>query len=168
MSKTDIKMTAVAYALASEAFATVFDRGGRPYFEHCLEVCRKLGPKASDKLKQVAILHDYLEDVQGATRDDLLEMGFAHDVVESIVRLTKVHGKDYKDPEVYEEYLKGIEDNRMACLVKMCDFRHNSDLRRLKGVTEKDMKRSFKYQEGYYRLVNVANRWGWTSGQKEM
>ncbi|ADQ53396.1 putative metal dependent phosphohydrolase [Aeromonas phage 65] len=168
MSKKQAKMTSVAYALAANAFDGVFDRGGRPYFEHCLEVCRKLGPKASDKLKQVAILHDYLEDVQGATRDDLIDMGFSPDVVESIVRLTKVHGKDYKDPDVYEEYLQGIEDNRMACLVKMCDFRHNSDLRRLKGVTEKDMKRSFKYQEGYYRLVNVANLWGWSSEQKEM
>lgn len=168
MSKHDAKMTAIAYGLVSDAFATVFDRGGRPYFEHCMEVCRKLGPKADDKLKQVALLHDYLEDVQNATADDLLEMGFNPEVVKSVVLLTKKHGNDYKDPAVYESYLQGIESNRMACLVKMCDFRHNSDLSRLKGVTEKDMKRSFKYQEGFYRLSAVANQNGWSSEQKGM
>lgn len=168
MSIYDAKMTATAYAMVAVAFADCTDRGGRPYFEHCMEVCRKLGPKAGDKVKQVAILHDYLEDIEGATAATLLKRGFSPDVIDSVVALTKVSSLDYKDPVVYEAYLQGIEANRMACLVKMCDFRHNSDLRRLKGVTEKDMARSFKYQEGYYRLVNVANRMGWTPEQKEI
>ncbi|QAY01157.1 putative metal dependent phosphohydrolase [Aeromonas phage Aswh_1] len=167
MKNHEAKMTAIAYSLAADAFATVLDRGGRPYFEHCMEVCRKLGPKASDQLKQVAILHDYLEDVQHSCKEDLLEYGFDPEVVKSIVFLTKKHGLDYTNPDVYEEYLQGIESNRMACLVKMCDFRHNSDLRRLKGVTDKDMKRSFKYQEGFYRLSATAAKFGWTTEQKE-
>lgn len=160
MTKQNV-MTAKAYALVATAFADSVDRAGRPYFEHCMEVCRKLGPQADDKLKQVAILHDYLEDVEGATADSLISMGFHPEVVISVEFLTKLNGIDYKDPMAYEEYLNGIKSNKMACLVKMCDFRHNSDLRRLKGVTKKDMERSFKYQESFYELQQHAKEMGW-------
>ena len=39
-----------------------------------------------------------------------------------------------------------------AVLVKLADLRHNSDIRRLKGVTEKDIKRMIKYHELHMEL----------------
>jgi phage FluMu protein gp41 len=37
-------------------------------------------------------------------------------------------------------------------LVKLADLRHNSDLRRLKGITEKDLARLAKYAKSYNDL----------------
>ena len=39
-----------------------------------------------------------------------------------------------------------------AMRVKLCDLRHNSDIRRLKGITEKDIKRLQKYNEFYLKI----------------
>jgi len=36
--------------------------------------------------------------------------------------------------------------------VKMADLRHNTDIRRLKGVTEKDIARIAKYQMFYMEI----------------
>lgn len=37
-------------------------------------------------------------------------------------------------------------------LVKKEDLRHNTDIRRLKGVTEKDIERMVKYQTFYMEI----------------
>jgi hypothetical protein len=42
--------------------------------------------------------------------------------------------------------------NPDARIVKMADLRHNSDIRRLKGVTQKDITRIAKYHEFYLEL----------------
>jgi hypothetical protein len=42
--------------------------------------------------------------------------------------------------------------NRDAMLVKRADLRHNSDIRRLKGVTEKDIARVAKYHLFYTEI----------------
>jgi hypothetical protein len=36
--------------------------------------------------------------------------------------------------------------------VKLADLRHNSDIRRLKGVTEKDIRRVEKYHKMYLQI----------------
>ena len=42
--------------------------------------------------------------------------------------------------------------NTDAMKVKMSDLRHNTDIRRLKGVTEKDIARIAKYQMFYTEI----------------
>lgn len=42
-------------------------------------------------------------------------------------------------------------------LWKRCDLRHNSDIRRLKGVTEKDVARIAKYMEFYTEIESRVN-----------
>ena len=49
-------------------------------------------------------------------------------------------------------HLEGIATNLDAVLVKMEDLRDNSDITRLKGVTEKDLKRTEKYHKSFIRL----------------
>jgi hypothetical protein len=49
--------------------------------------------------------------------------------------------------------------NEDAMRVKMSDLRHNTDIRRLKGVTEKDIARLAKYNQFYLELLaQVPNK----------
>jgi hypothetical protein len=41
--------------------------------------------------------------------------------------------------------------------VKSCDLRHNTDIRRLKGVTEKDIARIAKYNQFYLEIQSRLN-----------
>ena len=43
-----------------------------------------------------------------------------------------------------------------ACVVKMADLSHNSDLRRLKGISDKDIARAEKYMRFYYELKSFS------------
>jgi hypothetical protein len=42
-------------------------------------------------------------------------------------------------------------------LVKSADLRHNTDIRRLKGVTEKDIERVAKYHKFYLEIQARLN-----------
>ena len=64
----------------------------------------------------------------------------------SIRSLTKVPG------ETYEEYKYRVFENVDAMYVKRCDLMHNSDIRRLKGVRQKDLDRIAKYHMFYAEI----------------
>lgn len=158
------KQTAIAYSIVATDFMNVLDKGGRPYFEHCLAVCRKLGPYCTEELKHVALLHDYLEDIKGSSKEGLLKLGFRPDVIEAIYLVSKLAERTeiYTDGKLdLQKYYDLIKTNQMATLVKMSDLRHNSDLRRLKGSTEKDLERANKYLVAYFELEKHAKMKGW-------
>ena len=50
------------------------------------------------------------------------------------------------------DYIAKIKDNELARKVKIADLTHNSDLSRLKEITEKDKKRYEKYQKALLYL----------------
>jgi len=52
--------------------------------------------------------------------------------------------------------LAKVMSNPDAIRVKLADLRHNSDIRRLKGVTEKDIKRIEKYHKMYLILKDLV------------
>jgi hypothetical protein len=54
--------------------------------------------------------------------------------------------------QTHEEYKQQIFANKDAMRVKMADLQHNSDIRRLKGVTEKDIARMAKYHVFYLEI----------------
>ena len=54
--------------------------------------------------------------------------------------------------QTLDEYKEGVFANPDAMKVKMADLRHNTDIRRLKGVTEKDITRMAKYHTFYMEL----------------
>jgi hypothetical protein len=54
--------------------------------------------------------------------------------------------------ESYDQYKERVFANPDAMKVKMADLRHNTDIRRLKGVTEKDIIRMEKYNRFYLEL----------------
>ena len=52
------------------------------------------------------------------------------------------------ESEDYEIYIKRVKSNALARAVKIQDLRHNSDLTRLRTVTDADLARVKKYE--YY------------------
>jgi (p)ppGpp synthase/HD superfamily hydrolase len=141
-------MLATAIAIASEAHKDQFDKGGMPYILHPLKVMHYL--KSNDlELMCVAVLHDVVED-SDVTYDDLKLHGMSDRVISAVRILTKVSG------ETSADYLAKIKSNPDAIKVKMADLRHNSDIRRLKGNTEKDVARMKKYNTMYLELKDLA------------
>lgn len=133
--------------LATNRHAGQFDRGGNPYILHPLKVMYYL--KTDDEeLQCMALAHDLVEDTD-TTFAELRDMGFTERIIDGIKALTKMPG------ESYDDYKLRIKSNPDAVRVKMCDLRHNTDVRRLKGVTEKDLARMEKYHRFFMELVLI-------------
>lgn len=159
------EMLSKAILIATLAHEGQFDKGGNPYILHPLTVLHKL--KSTNEDEQVAaVLHDVIEDCTGKkihlssgekiiSFQMLREEGISEEAITIVRLLTKMPG------QTAEEYKAGVMTNISAMLVKREDLRTNSDLRRLKGVTEKDLARNAKYQMFYFeieqKLKELAN-----------
>ena len=130
--------------LMVNAHSGQFDKGGLPYALHPLKVMHYT--KSDDEeLQCIALGHDIIEDTK-VTYKDLVESGMSERVILGIRALTKLPG------QTLEEYKEGVFSNKDAMLVKLADLRHNTDIRRLKGVTEKDIMRMAKYHQFYMEI----------------
>ena len=150
------EMLSKAILIATLAHEGQFDKGGNPYILHPLTVLHKL--KSTNEDEQVAaVLHDVIEDcsnkvIQMPTGEKtisyrmLREEGISDNAIEIIKRLTKMPG------QTAEEYKESVMSSISAMRVKKEDLRTNSDLRRLKGITEKDLARNAKYQMFYFEI----------------
>ena len=142
-------MLANAIALASEKHKGQFDKGGMPYILHPLKVMHYL--KSDDlELMAIAVLHDVVEDTD-VTFKDLSEMGMSSRIIQGVAALTKMPG------QTLDEYMTIIQDNPDAIRVKLADLRHNSDIRRLKGISDKDIARLQKYNSMYLVLKDLVD-----------
>lgn len=136
--------------LATTKHAGQFDRGGAPYILHPLKVMHYL--KTDDEeLMCIALGHDLIEDTS-TTWDELREAGMSDRVIDGIRQLTKMPG------ESYEQYKQGVLVSEDAMKVKLCDLRHNTDIRRLKGVTQKDLDRLQKYNQFYLEIQETLRK----------
>jgi (p)ppGpp synthase/HD superfamily hydrolase len=140
------QMLSKMISLATERHAGQFDKGGRPYILHPLTVMHRLRTD-DEELQCIAVGHDLLEDTE-TTAAELRAIGFTERVVRGIFALTKREGVSDTD------YRAIIKSNPDAVRVKIEDLRHNSDIRRLKGVTEKDVARMVRYHEFYLELID--------------
>jgi (p)ppGpp synthase/HD superfamily hydrolase len=130
--------------LATNAHHGQFDKGGAPYILHPLRVMSFL--KTDDEeLQCIALGHDVIEDTK-TTWADLRDAGMSERVIAGIRALTKMPGESLDD---YKGRVFACPD---AMRVKLCDLRHNSDIRRLKGVTQKDIARMAKYHIFYLEI----------------
>lgn len=140
----------IAISIAVEAHAGQFDKGGVPYILHPLKVMHYT--KSTDiEVMCIAVLHDAVEDNKNITYEYLRNRGLTERIISGIMCLTKVPG------ESYEEYKAKVKSNADAIVVKKADLRHNSDIRRLKGVREKDIERIANYQRFFLELEAVTN-----------
>lgn len=138
------EMLAQMLHIATTAHHGQFDKGGNPYILHPLKVMHYL--KSDDEeLMCMALGHDVIEDTS-VTYQDLREQGISERVITGIRALTKQPG------QTYDEYKAGVFASEDAMRVKMADLRHNSDIRRLKGVTDKDVARIAKYMKFYAEI----------------
>jgi (p)ppGpp synthase/HD superfamily hydrolase len=135
--------------LATNAHAGQFDRGGKPYILHPLKVMHYL--KTDDEeLQCIALLHDVIEDTDTSWHD-LIEIGCTDRVIAGVRALTKLPG------QTHDEYKEVVFANEDSMRVKRCDLRHNTDIRRLKGVTQKDIDRIAKYNRFYLEIQTRLN-----------
>ncbi|QBX32859.1 hypothetical protein Asfd1_233 [Aeromonas phage Asfd_1] len=153
-----MKLTQKHLAKAIE-FATLkhtgqFDKGGNPYILHPMQLMHWARRANEDVDVQIlCVLHDVVEDCYEDPLDGFSEIAelFGDDMMNLVDNLTKREG------EKYEDYLARVENDVRSVKVKRYDLRHNSDLRRLKGVTPKDTERAVKYMTAYY---NFGEKWG--------
>lgn len=138
------EMLSKMLVIATNAHAGQFDKGGNAYILHPLKVMHYL--KSDDEeLQCIAVGHDLFEDTD-VTATQLREIGVSERVIEGMFALTKMPGQSY------DEYKQGVFKNKDAMLVKRADLRHNTDIRRLKGVSEKDIARMAKYHQFYLEI----------------
>lgn len=138
------EMLSRALILMVNAHSGQFDRGGHPYQLHPLKVMHYL-KTGDEELQCIALLHDVIEDTK-TTWKDLEEIGCTERVINAVRALTKMPGQSY------DEYKEGVFANVDAMRVKLCDLRHNTDIRRLKGITDKDIERIAKYNRFYLEI----------------
>ena len=147
------EIVTLAHALAVVAHKGQYRKGtGEPYINH---VERVAGCLYGWRAKTIAFLHDVIEDSDWTAEDiynelykvDPSENLIIEYIVEAVEAITKVDGEEYSN------YLKRVKTNCFARQVKLADLRHNSDLRRLPGVKQKDIERLKKYSEAYIYLM---------------
>jgi (p)ppGpp synthase/HD superfamily hydrolase len=136
--------------LATNAHAGQFDKGGAPYILHPIAVMQ-LMEMPDEEQQCIALGHDIVEDC-GITYAQLREGGFTDRIIEGIRCLTKIPG------ETYDEYKAKVKSNPDAIACKLADLEHNTSIRRLKGVTEKDMKRMERYFHFYLELLALQSQ----------
>lgn len=144
---------------------------GSAYLTHIYDVALHLldsGYKSKEHEKLIigAILHDYVEDVPGATVLMVEEL-FGDDVAKYVGDVTKKKGINYKeDLEEFQRYLEQILGERYSALIKVadriCNFRTlsaSTDEHRAKQLKEtaewfipfiKEARRLYTVDEAFY------------------
>lgn len=130
--------------IAVNGHAGQFDKAGQPYILHPLKVMH-YSKSDDEEIQCISVGHDLFEDTN-VTHEDLRNVGISERVIEGIRALTKVPG------ETLDEYKVRVFANEDAMKVKLADLRHNSDIRRLKGVSDKDIERTVKYYKFYLEI----------------
>ena len=141
---SDQRQLATAIEIATKAHSGQLDKGGMPYILHPLHLMSQL--MFDLQLATIAVLHDVVEDSE-YTISDLREVGISDRVLTALELMTHKKGQDY-----LSSYIKGVSTNYDALRVKRKDLEHNSDITRLKGVSEKDLKRMEKYHKAFVYL----------------
>ncbi len=137
-------MLSAMLVLVTQHFAGKYDRQGLPYVLHCLKVMYYTGSD-DEELQCIALGHDLIEDTK-VTYAMLRSLGMTERIIDGIRCMTRMPG------ETEEEYQARVMSNSDSIKVKLSDLRHNTDIRRLKGITEKDLARLQKYHTFYLKL----------------
>ena len=132
-----------AFFMMLRAHINQKDKAGRCYIFHPIKVALGVNGVRS---KTVALLHDVLEDSELYSIEDFKFLD--EEQMEAILLLT------HSANEEYFNYINKVKTNKIALDVKLSDLRHNSNLKRLKTITEKDINRRNKYLKAMEILEN--------------
>jgi len=135
-------MTKKALKLCFEAHKEQVDKSGMPYVFHPFHLAEQM---PDEDCTIVALLHDVMEDTDYGA-EDLRALGFSEAVLTALTLMT--HNEDTS----YLDYVAALKSNPIARTVKLADLRHNSDLTRLRVVTDTDLQRVEKYKKAIQLL----------------
>ena len=133
-----------ALRIAFVAHRGQYDKGGKPYIWHPINVSKGVKDKYA---KVVALLHDVLEDSDKFTIEDF---NFLNNEQKQSLLLLK-HDKCVP----YFDYIDNIKADKIAKEVKIQDLKQNMNLTRLKEITIKDIEREKKYIEALEKLMQI-------------
>lgn len=133
-----------ALEIAIKAHTNQFDKAGEPYILHPLHLMMQCKDNTH---RIVAVLHDVIED-SDVTLESLKYI-FTNEIIFAVDVLT--HRKDVP----YFDYINEVKKNPIATKIKILDLQHNSELNRLKVVTDKDRDRVKKYNKAYCMLCDI-------------
>ena len=131
-----------AIEIAVRAHAGQKSKDGAPYILHPIRLMTRMN---TEEERMAAVLHDVVEDTH-VTFEDLRAAGIPESVLEAVRLLT--HEKETP----YEAYVEALKSHPVARRVKLADLEDNSDIRRLKGIEEKDLERLRKYYRAWQIL----------------
>ena len=135
-------MTKKALKLCFEAHKEQVDKSGMPYVFHPFHLAEQM---PDEDCTIVALLHDVMEDTDYGA-EDLRALGFSEAVLTALTLMA--HNEDTS----YLDYVAALKSNPIARTVKLADLRHNSDLTRLRVVTDTDLQRVEKYKKAIQLL----------------
>jgi (p)ppGpp synthase/HD superfamily hydrolase len=140
------------------------DKYGAPYILHPLRVAMRA--QGMDDIA-TAILHDVVEDSDGAvTPDTLRENGFPEHIVAAVDCLSKriIDGAE----EAWEAYIGRVMTNPAAMRIKLLDLEDNLDVRRIPVFTEQDAERFRRYEWARECILKEQAETGQTAGGKKI
>ncbi|MBX7221538.1 MAG: HD domain-containing protein [Blastocatellia bacterium] len=131
-----------AIAIAATAHQEQRDKAGAPYVLHPIRMMLRMNTEVE---MMAAVLHDVIEDTPW-TLEQLQAEGFSEEVVAAVDCLS------HRPDEPYSEFIERIRSNHIAMRVKLADIEDNMDFRRIKNLTERDLRRVEKYHH-YWKLL---------------
>lgn len=137
----------VALRIAIKAHEGQLDKSGRAYIMHPVRVAERC---KDVKAKIVALLHDTIEDTD-VTPDFLRSQGFPDEIIDGVLSVTK------QDGESYEAFVRRAAQHPLGKAVKLADLEDNMDIRRLKQISDEDVKRLQKYLRAWQYLYRHLN-----------
>lgn len=145
---TDNSLVHIAYDICKEYHADQTDANGRVYYEHPIRIATQCD---SDEEKIVALLHDIIEDTS-LTASDLENYGIPKVCIEAILLLSR------NKEEPYGDYIRTIKNsgNIIALKIKILDIKDNSNLTRIKDISERDISRTERYLRALKILLNYS------------
>lgn len=136
----------------TEKFKDKVDKAGRSYIQHLFRVADVVsntgyyGEKTSNKLYQIGLLHDVLEDTDTSV-EELREY-----VDEEIIDVVKIltHGQSV----TYMDYINSIIEsgNISAIIVKLCDLKDNMDITRFDNFNDISFDLLKRYHKAYKKI----------------
>lgn len=145
--KNEKNLFSKALIVATEMFKDKYDKEGIPYINHLYYVSDNVNTLDE---KVVGLLHDLIEDTD-ATYEDLEEVGFPDNIINSIKILTR----DKSIP--YPIYINSIinSNDMVAIKVKKIDMTHNMKRERLNKLDVIERNRlTQKYSKEFDKLEN--------------
>ena len=154
--KKETNLIKKSYMLVSILFKDKVDKNNEPYIKHLITVSFKMSTFDG---RVAGLLHDVVEDIDGVTFDDLIDVGIPNNIIEVLKLVTK---KPYNDNiskskklELYNKEIDNIinSDNELAVELKYSDMSNNYNMDRLKLLSsEKQKWFHLKYGENIKKL----------------